>query len=117
MVFSANEFPRLADYTDGMMRRIFPIEFNAVFKRTDPDYDPRIVVLGHLQRGGAPTCFDTVLSSRLGAAAAEALITGRSGLMVGRVHGRIVESPLETAWTKKKHLDSDMLRLVDTLSI
>ena len=43
MVFSANEFPRLADYTDGMMRRIFPIEFNAVFKRTDPDYDPRIV--------------------------------------------------------------------------
>ena len=81
------------------------------------DYDPRIVVLGHLQRGGAPTCFDTVLSSRLGAAAAEALIAGRSGLMVGRVHGRIVESPLETAWTKKKHLDSDMLRLVDTLSI
>ena len=43
MVFSANEFPRLADYTDGMMRRIFPIEFNAVFRRTDPDYDPRIV--------------------------------------------------------------------------
>lgn len=42
MVFSANEFPRLADYTDGMMRRIFPIEFNAVFRRTDPDYDPRI---------------------------------------------------------------------------
>lgn len=43
MVFSANEFPRLADYADGMMRRIFPIEFNAVFRRTDPDYDPRIV--------------------------------------------------------------------------
>lgn len=43
MVFSANEFPRLADYTDGMMRRIFPIEFNAVFRRTDPDYNPRIV--------------------------------------------------------------------------
>ena len=42
LVFSANEFPRLADYTDGMLRRIFPIEFNARFSKTDPDYDPRI---------------------------------------------------------------------------
>lgn len=41
-VFSANEFPRLADYTDGMLRRIFPIEFNAKFSKSDPDYDPRI---------------------------------------------------------------------------
>ena len=42
LVFSANEFPRLADYTDGMLRRIFPIEFNAKFSKTDTDYDPRI---------------------------------------------------------------------------
>lgn len=42
LVFSANEFPRLADYTDGMLRRIFPIEFNARFSKTDDDYDPRI---------------------------------------------------------------------------
>lgn len=42
LVFSANEFPRLADYTDGMLRRIFPIEFNAKFSKTDADYDPRI---------------------------------------------------------------------------
>ena len=42
LVFSANEFPRLADYTDGMLRRIFPIEFNARFAKTDEDYDPRI---------------------------------------------------------------------------
>lgn len=41
-VFSANEFPRLADYTDGMLRRIFPVEFNAKFDKTDDDYDPRI---------------------------------------------------------------------------
>lgn len=45
LVFSANEFPRLADYSDGMMRRLFPIEFNATFRRTDPDYNPRIVEL------------------------------------------------------------------------
>lgn len=42
MVMCANEFPKLADTTDGMMRRIFPIEFNARFRKTDPDYDPRI---------------------------------------------------------------------------
>ncbi|MBQ9020570.1 MAG: hypothetical protein IJ113_00945, partial [Eggerthellaceae bacterium] len=42
MVFSCNEFPSLDDYTDGMMRRLFPVEFNAKFSKTDPDYDPRI---------------------------------------------------------------------------
>lgn len=42
IVLCANEFPRLADYTDGMMRRIFPIEFTARFRKSDPDYDPRI---------------------------------------------------------------------------
>ena len=42
LVMCANEFPRLADSTEGMMRRIFPIEFNARFRKTDPDYDPRI---------------------------------------------------------------------------
>ena len=42
LVMCANEFPRLADATEGMMRRIFPIEFNARFRKTDPDYDPRI---------------------------------------------------------------------------
>jgi len=42
LVFSANEFPQLADYSDGMIRRIFPIEFNATFRKTDPDFDPRI---------------------------------------------------------------------------
>lgn len=81
------------------------------------DYDPRIVVLGHLQRGGAPSCFDTVLASRLGAASVETLLEGKRGMMVGRVKGEIVASPLETAWLTRRPLDADMLRLVDTLSI
>ena len=42
MVFSCNQFPRLADTTPGFMRRLFPIEFNAVFSASDPDYDPMI---------------------------------------------------------------------------
>lgn len=81
------------------------------------DYDPRIVVLGHIQRGGAPSCFDTVLASRLGAAAVEKLMDGQRGVMVGRVHGDIVASPLCAAWENKRSLDEDMLQLVNTLSI
>ena len=80
-------------------------------------YDPRIVVLGHIQRGGAPSCFDTVLASRLGAAAADLLIRGERGKMVGRINDSIVSSEIRTAWEIKRNLDSDMLRLVETLSI
>ena len=80
-------------------------------------YDPRIVVLGHLQRGGAPSCFDTVLASRLGAAAVELLAKGEKGMMVGRINGNIVSSPIRAAWESKRELDPDMLRLVETLSI
>ena len=80
-------------------------------------YDPRIVVLGHLQRGGAPSCFDTVLASRLGAAAVEVLMNGQRGMMVGRVNGNIVSSEIKTAWETKRDLDADMLRLLETLSI
>ena len=80
-------------------------------------YDPRIVVLGHLQRGGAPSCFDTVLASRLGAAAVELLMRGERGMMVGRVNGNIVSSDIKTSWETKRGLDEDMLRLVETLSI
>lgn len=85
--------------------------------RSMSDYDPRIVVLGHLQRGGAPSCFDTVLASKLGLAAIENLIRGERGMMVGRVSGEIVSSPLPTAWENRRPLDKDMLELMETLSI
>ena len=81
------------------------------------DYDPRIVVLGHIQRGGAPSSFDAVLASRLGYAAVECLLAGQSGVMVGRVKGEILASPLQRAWEERRPLDGDMLRIMDTLSI
>ena len=81
------------------------------------DYDPRIVVLGHIQRGGAPSRFDAVLASRLGYAAVECLLAGQSGVMVGRVKGEILASPLQRAWEERRPLDQDMLRIMDTLSI
>ena len=81
------------------------------------DYDPRIVVLGHIQRGGAPSSFDAVLASRLGYAAVECLLAGQSGVMVGRVKGEILASPLQRAWEERRPLDGDMLRIMETLSI
>jgi len=86
-------------------------------KLKESDYDPREAVIGHIQRGGAPSCFDTVLASRLGAASVEVLLEGQLGKMVGRVRGEIVASPLEESWAHKRPLDADMLRLLDTLTI
>lgn len=80
-------------------------------------YDARIVVLGHIQRGGSPSSFDAVLASRLGGGAIEALIRGDYGTMIGRISGKIVASPIQTAWEEKKPLDEDMLTLMDVLGI
>lgn len=78
-------------------------------------FDARIVVLGHIQRGGSPTSFDTVLASRLGAGAVEALVRGERGVMVGRICGKICTSPLPLSWEVKKELDSDMMDLMGML--
>lgn len=80
-------------------------------------YDARIVVLGHIQRGGNPSSFDAVLASRLGGGAIEALKRGEFGVMVGRIGGKIVASPLQVAWEQKKDLDEDMIALMDMLGI
>ena len=53
---------------------------------------PQVSVLGHMQRGGSPSCSDRVLASRLGVAAVEALIEGRSNEMVGVVNNQIVHT-------------------------
>src|SRR6185295_13161696 len=57
-------------------------------------YDTRVAVIGHIQRGGSPTCSDRVLASRLGVAAVEALINGRKNEMVGIVDSKIIYTPL-----------------------
>ncbi|MDO4988131.1 MAG: 6-phosphofructokinase [Synergistes sp.] len=85
--------------------------------KPDCPYEPRIVVLGHIQRGGAPTSFDTVLASTLGSAAVEAVVRGETGVMVGRINGKIVASPLETAWKQKHATDEKIFKLIDILSI
>jgi 6-phosphofructokinase 1 len=85
-----------------------------VWERLGIEY--RICVLGHVQRGGSPTAQDRILGSKLGVAAVEALISGKSGCMVGEVKGEIAYTPLEDTWHKVKPLDDYLLRLLPLLA-
>ncbi len=78
--------------------------------------DSRVCILGHIQRGGAPTARDRVLASRLGAAAVQALIDGRSGYMVGEINREIAYAPLKDSWEKKKALHVGLTDLLKILS-
>ena len=85
-------------------------------KKRLPFYDTRVTILGHIQRGGNPTCSDRVLASRLGHAAVEALIHGKSNMMVGTVHDKIHFTPFEKAVKHHVSVDSELLNLADVLS-
>ncbi|MFI5221692.1 MAG: 6-phosphofructokinase [Bacteroidia bacterium] len=82
-----------------------------------PDFDPRISILGHMQRGGKPTAFDRVLASRLGNAAVEALLRGEKNKMVGMVENKIALTSYDDAINKHKPLNSESLRLVDVFNV
>jgi len=87
-----------------------------VKQRTD-QYDIRITVLGHLQRGGSPSCSDRVLASRLGVEAVESLLNGAVNGMVGVVNDRLVHTPFEQAIANKIHTLKDEVRIARILSI
>ena len=69
-----------------------------------PNYDVRVSVLGHMQRGGRPTCFDRVLASRMGVKAVESLNEGKSNAMVGLKEDEIILTPLEKALKGKSEI-------------
>lgn len=79
-------------------------------------YDTRIVVLGHVQRGGAPSCADRVLASRLGAAAVDSLLDGLSNVMVGVINGKVVQTSFAKACKYNQELNPNLLQLVEILS-
>jgi 6-phosphofructokinase 1 len=82
-----------------------------------PYYDVRVSVLGHMQRGGSPSCFDRVLASRMGVYAVEALLQGKSNMMVGMKSEEIIFSPLEKAIKGKSEINKDLIRVSDILTI
>ena len=81
-----------------------------------PEYEVRVSVLGHMQRGGSPSCFDRVLASRLGVKAVEFLIDGKSNLMVGLQDNKVVATDLEKAIKGQNSIDKELLRVSDIMT-
>ena len=86
-------------------------------KNEYPQYDVRVSILGHLQRGGSPTAVDRILASRLGAAAIDALMEDQRNVMVGIRNDEIVYVPFFKAIKYDKPVDRTLLQTLRTLSI
>lgn len=82
-----------------------------------PEYDIRVSVLGHMQRGGAPSCYDRVLASRLGVKAVESLMEGKSNYMVGMMNDKVAITPLLQAIKGKSEIDRELLRVSEIMSV
>ncbi len=81
-----------------------------------PEYDARVTILGHLQRGGSPTVVDRILASELGVAAVDALLEGHKDIMVGMVKDEVEYVPFIKAIKNKKNVNSRLLSLISVLS-
>ncbi|WP_034257850.1 6-phosphofructokinase [Altibacter lentus] len=81
------------------------------------EYEVRVTVLGHIQRGGAPSCYDRVLASRLGVGAIDALLRGERDVMIGLVHNKVVSVPFTEAIKGTNVIDEELIRVADITSI
>ena len=82
-----------------------------------PDYDVRVSILGHLQRGGRPTAHDRILASRTGVGAIDAIMQGQRNVMIGVRNNEIVYVPLSEAIRSDKPFDKKLIAVLDELSI
>ena len=86
-------------------------------KNEYPQYDVRVTILGHLQRGGSPTACDRILASRMGAASIDALLEGQRNIMIGIRNDQIEYVPFNKAIKNDKPIDRDLLNTLRILSI
>ena len=86
-------------------------------KKEYPEFDVRVSILGHLQRGGSPSAYDRILASRLGVGAIEALKEDQRNVMIGIRNDKIVYVPFTEAIKKDKPLDKSLIEVLDELSI
>jgi len=86
-------------------------------KREHPEYDVRVSILGHIQRGGSPTAYDRIIASRMGVAAIDALMDGLRNIMIGIVNNEIVHVPLTKAIKDDKPVNEQLLGVLQILSI
>jgi len=81
-----------------------------------PEYEVRVSVLGHMQRGGSPSCFDRVLASRMGVKAVESLLEGKSNYMVGLSSDTIQLTPLDKAIKGQSKINKELIRVSDIMT-
>jgi len=86
-------------------------------KEEFPDYDIRVTILGHIQRGGSPSCADRVLASRLGYGAVVGLMEGKTNVMAGMRSNDMVYTPIEEAIKKHNEINKDLLLISEILAI
>ena len=85
-------------------------------KKELPHYEIKVTILGHLQRGGAPSALDRVLASKLGVAAVEGLLQGKYDVMAGVINNKVVYTPIAKAIIDDKEVDEEDFRVVRILS-
>lgn len=86
-------------------------------KKEFPQYDVRVTILGHVQRGGSPTACDRILASRMGAAAIDALLDDQRNVMIGIQNDEIVYVPFSKAIKKNKAVKEELINTLKALSI
>lgn len=88
-----------------------------IIKDKFPEYETKVTIIGHLQRGGAPTALDRMIASRMGFKAVEALMAGQSDVMVGIQNDKMVLVPFSEAISNRKEIDHELLRMAEILSL
>ena len=91
-------------------------EVAKIIKERLPKADVRVCILGHIQRGGSPSCLDRLIASRMGYSAVECLMEGRHNVMVGIVNNRMSFTPLEKAVKAKQKINNEWLKIVKILA-
>ena len=87
-----------------------------IIKKRLPNADVRICVLGHIQRGGSPTCEDRLVASHMGYYAVESLLVGRKNVMVGVINNKIHYTPLDKAVKEKQKIGQEWMKIVKILA-
>ncbi len=91
-------------------------ELATVLRNRIPMLDTRVCILGHIQRGGSPSCLDRVIASRLGYAAVEALLEGKHNQMIGILNNKLHYTPLDKAVKAKQKVSAEWLKIVKILA-
>ena len=91
-------------------------EVGKIIQERLPQQEVRVCILGHIQRGGSPSCFDRLIASRMGYSAVECLIQGKYNVFVGIVNNRMHYTPLNEAVKKKQRISEEWMKIVKILA-